>query len=117
MRILAASLLAFTTAFPAIAENAPAVPGTAEIGSVPVYTEQNERLGEASEVVVDSSGAVKGMIVKVSDAATMPTQVVVPLDRVKVATGEKKVVIAATKDELKAMPKPKDAPDTRADGI
>jgi sporulation protein YlmC with PRC-barrel domain len=117
MRTLAASLLAFAMAFPAIAENAPAVPGTAEISSVPVYNEQNEKLGEASEVIVDPRGEVKGMVVKVSDAATTPTEVVVPLDRVKVASGEKKVVVAATKDELKAMPKPQDAPNTRAGGI
>ena len=50
-----------------------------------------------------------------ADVASTPTEVVVPLDRVKVATDEKKVVIAATSDELKAMPKPNDAPDTRAD--
>ena len=114
MRILAASLLALTAAFPAIAENAPAVPGTAKIRSVPVYNDQNEKLGEASEVVVGPKGEVRGMIVRVSEATT-PTKVVVPLGRVKVAPDEKKVVIAASSDELKAMPKPNDAPDTRAD--
>jgi sporulation protein YlmC with PRC-barrel domain len=116
LRILAISVLACTIAFPAMAENAPAQPGTAEINSVPVYDEQNEKLGEAREVVVDPKGDVRGMIVKVSDDVATPTEVVVPLDRVKVATGEKKVVIAATKDEVKAMPKPQDAPGARAGG-
>jgi hypothetical protein len=98
------------------AENAPARPGTAEINNVPVYDEQNEKLGEAREVIVDPKGDVKGMVVKVSDDVAAPTEVVAPLDRVKVAIGEKKVVIAATKDEVKAMPKPKDAPAARAGG-
>ena len=65
---------------------------------------------------MDPKGDVKGMV-KVSDAATAPTDVVVPLDRVKVVAGEKRTVVAATRDELKAMPKPKDAPDTRAGGL
>jgi uncharacterized protein YrrD len=116
MRILAASLLALTIAFPAIAENASAEPGVAEISGVPVYNEQNEKLGEAREVLVGPSGDVRGMVVKVFDAAAPAAEVVVPLDRVKIAD-KKKVVIAATKDEFKAMPKPKGVPHMRDDGI
>jgi hypothetical protein len=38
-------------AVPAMAENAPAKPGVAEISGVPLYNEQNEKLVETREVL------------------------------------------------------------------
>ena len=116
MRILAACLLAFGIAGPAFAESAGANPGTTEINTVQVYNEQNEKLGEASEVLVNQAGRVEGVVVMI---ATEPQrEVLVPIKRVKRATADKKIVVAATRDELKAMRKLEEPiPDTRADQL
>lgn len=114
MRILAAILLAAATAAPTFAEDTPAEPNTAGINNVQVHNEQDEKLGEASEVIVNDSGQVAGVVLKV--AADPQREVVVPIERVKRASESRKIVVAATPDEVKAMPELREmAPDTRAD--
>ena len=55
----------------------------------------------SSEVLVNQAGRVEGVVVMI---ATEPQrEVLVPIKRVKRATADKKIVVAATCDELKAM--------------
>jgi hypothetical protein len=116
MRMSALAITAFVLAAPAAADSSA---GSAEIQRVQVYGAHNEKLGEASEVRVGETGRVEGLVVKAAINGEHG-QVVVPLDRIKgpdsaETKGEKKIVIAATKDEFNAMPKALDAvPDTRA---
>src|SRR5689334_18940907 len=116
MRALCAALLAATMSMPAMAQDA-SEPKSADIATVQVYNEQNEQLGEASEIVVSDAGNVQGLVVKVSDASASAREVVVPLERVKNASN-RTIVVAATKDEIKAMPKLQDTiPDMGADEL
>jgi hypothetical protein len=116
MRALRAALLALTVSVPAMAQPA-SEPKSTEASTVQVFNEQNEPLGEASELVVGEAGNVRGLIVRVSDASAAAREVVVPLDRVKDASTQK-IVVAATKDELKAMPKLQEMiPDTLPDQL
>jgi len=70
----------------------------------------------SSEVLVNQAGRVEGVVVMI---ATEPQrEVLVPIKRVKRATADKKIVVAATRDELKAMRKLEEPiPDTRADQL
>jgi hypothetical protein len=116
MRISALAITAVVLAAPAAADPSA---GSAEIQRVQVYGAHGEKLGEASEVRVGETGRVEGLVVRAAIDGEHG-QVVVPLDRIEGAAGaerkgEKKIVVAATKDEFKAMPKALDAvPDTRA---
>ncbi len=95
MRILAACLLAFGIAGPAFAESTPANPGATGINTVQVYNEQDEKLGEASEVFVNQAGRVEGVFVTI---ATEPQrEVLLPIERAKSATADRKIVVAATR--------------------
>jgi hypothetical protein len=135
MRIFGTALLALTLASPAVAQTSSIDPKTttdpgavagpkssesseprsSDSNNVQVYNEENEKLGDASEILVNSAGRVEGVIVKIADTDPPQGEVIVPLERLKESTDEKRLVVAATKDELRAMPKLQDVvPDTRA---
>jgi hypothetical protein len=140
MRIFGTALLALTLASPAVAQTSSIDPKTtadpgamaepkspessepssseskpSESNNVQVYNEENEKLGDASEILVNSAGRVEGVIVKIADTDPPQGEVIVPLERLKESTDDKRLVVAATKDELRAMPKLQDVvPDTRA---
>ena len=67
-------------------------------------------------VKLNQAGRVEGVVVMI---ATEPQrEVLVPIKRVKRATADKKIVVAATRDELKARRKLEEPiPDTRADQL
>lgn len=89
---------------------------------VNVYNEQNEKVGDISELIVDSDGRVNGAVIGVGGFLGMGEHdVLVPMNKLKFAnkagkttggqTSETKkewypdrAVLNATKDQLKAMP-------------
>lgn len=142
MRILAATLLACTLAVPAYAQtpreqapreqnpSAQAAPVPAggqwrasKLIGVNVYNAQNEKLGEISELIVNSSGQLAGAVIGVGGFLGMGEHdVLVPMERLKFAnepgkntTGQAsgssgkqwypdRAVLNANKDQLKQMP-------------
>jgi len=105
MRLFHAALLALLLASPAGAVSSIGEPGAADNESVQVYNEQNEKLGEASLVLMDDAGEPQGIVVKMSEIDATRIEVLVPVDRIRDATGDRRIVIAATRDELRAMPR------------
>jgi sporulation protein YlmC with PRC-barrel domain len=137
---IAATLVACTLALPAYAQapreqnrqtpaaQAAPVPASGQwraskLIGVNVYNAQNEKLGEISELIVDSSGRLAGAVIGVGGFLGMGEHdVLVPLERLKFAnqagkntTGQSsgnsgkqwypdRAVLNANKDQLKAMP-------------
>ncbi len=134
MRIVAATVLACTLAVPAFAQTpanqnpatqaAPVAAGSqwraSKLIGVNVYNAQNEKLGEINELIVDASGRLAGAVIGVGGFLGMGEHdVLVPMERLKFAnernntTGSAaadrqwypdRAVLAANKDQLKAMP-------------
>lgn len=89
---------------------------------VNVYNENNDKIGDISELIIDSAGRVEGAVVSVGGFLGMGEHlVVVPMDQLKFAnkagkttTGSTasdtkewypdRAVLNATKDQLKSMP-------------
>jgi sporulation protein YlmC with PRC-barrel domain len=89
---------------------------------VNVYNDQNEKVGEISEIIIDSKGAVAGAVVGVGGFLGMGEHdVLIPMNKFvfankagKTTTGQTstnkkewypdRAVLNATKDELKALP-------------
>ena len=88
---------------------------------VNVYNDQNEKLGEINELIVERSGRVAGAIVGVGGLLGMGEHdILVPMEKIKFSneankstTGQSKegkqwypdrAVLSATKDQLKSMP-------------
>ena len=107
MRLFHATLLALLLASPAgamtSASDNPNSDDTQQ--NVQVYNEQNEKLGEAKLVILNDAGEPQSLVVKVNEIDASQVEVVVPVDRIRDATRNKKLVIRATRDELKAMPR------------
>lgn len=131
MRMILAALVASSLAVPMASAQTPSqeVAPVAASGQwraskligVNVYNDQNEKLGEISELIVDRSGRVTGAILGVGGFLGMGEHdVMVPMDRLKFSneankstTGQSgdgkqwypdRAVVSATKDQLKAMP-------------
>ena len=105
MRMFHAALVAFLLASPAAAVTSATDPNSDVAQNVQVYNEQNEKLGEASLVIVNDAGEPQGIVVKMKEIDASQLEVIVPMDRIRDATRNKKLVIAATRDELEAMPR------------
>ena len=106
MRLFHAALLTLLLASPASAVTSTADdPNPALSEDVQVYNEQNEKLGEANLVIVNEAGQPEGLVVRINEMDASQIQVIVPVDRIRDATADRKLVIAATRDELKAMPR------------
>jgi hypothetical protein len=106
MRLFHAAMLVLLLASPARAVTSAAEdPNPAQSDDIQVYNEQNEKLGEANLVIMNEAGQPEGVVVKVNEIGASQIQVIVPVDRIRDATAEKKLVIAATREELKAMPR------------
>lgn len=139
MRALIAAAVVSTFAFPALAQQpaAPAAPAAtpsqqaapvpatgqwraSKVIGVNVYNQQNEKLGEIKELIMDRSGRVAGAVVGVGGFLGMGEHdVMVPLDRLQFsneagntttgsAGGDKqwypdRAVMNANKDQLKEM--------------
>ena len=54
---------------------------------------------------MNDAGQPEGVVVKLNEIGAPQIQVVVPIDRIRDATAVKKLVIAATREELKAIPR------------
>ena len=136
MRLIPAVLLACTLATPmAMAQNTALTPSAAEapvsaagqwraskLVGVNIYNEQNDKIGQVDDVIVDSSGKVDGVVVSVGGFLGMGEHdVMMKLDQIKFAnkagtttTGSTssdskqwypdRGTVNATKDQLKAMP-------------
>jgi len=136
MRVLSAALLACVIASPVAFAQTPAnTPSSAaapisaagkwrasKVIGVNVYNEQNEKIGDISEVIIDSTGKVDGAVVGVGGFLGMGEHnVLVPMDKLKfaneagktttgsTASGSKqwypdRAVLNANKDQLKALP-------------
>ena len=101
--LLLGGLLASVVAFPALAQQAPerAPAGTAQTTTsapmattgqwraskfvgLDVYNEQNEKLGDISEILLDQSGKVTGVIIGVGGFLGMgEREVLIPMDKLK----------------------------------
>ena len=106
MRLFYAALLAVLIASPAhaaITASGGLSPDDAQ--NVQVYNEQNEKLGEANVVILNEAGQPEGLVVKVNEMNADQIQVIVPVNLIRDATADKKLVIAATREELRAMPR------------
>lgn len=138
MRTLLGAVVVCTLACPAMAQQPPAataptpsqqaapVPASGQwraskVIGVNVYNQQNEKLGEINELIVDSSGRVAGAVIGVGGFLGMGEHdIMVPLDRLrfsneagKTTTGASssdskqwypdRAVMNATKDQLKEM--------------
>jgi sporulation protein YlmC with PRC-barrel domain len=135
MRIIPTIIVACTLASPmAMAQNTvntpsgAAAPVTAsgqwrasKLAGVNVYNEQNEKIGDINDIIIDSSGKVDGAIVSVGGFLGMGEHdVKIPLSQIKfsneagktttgsTSSGSKqwypdRAVVNATKDQLKAM--------------
>lgn len=135
MRIIPAVILACTLASPiAMAQNTATTPSAAaapiaaagqwrasKVVGVNVYNEQNEKIGEINDVIIDSSGKVDGAVVGVGGfLGAGEHNVLIPMNRIKfsneagktttgsTSSGSKqwypdRAVINANKDQLKAM--------------
>lgn len=136
MRLIPAVLFACALATPvAMAQNNAPSPSTAaapvsaagqwrasKLVGVNIYNEQNDKIGEVDDVIVDSSGRVDGVVVSVGGFLGMGEHdVMMKLDQIKFAnkagttttgstSSESKQwypdrgTVNATKDQLKAMP-------------
>ena len=136
MRLIPAVLLACTLATPmAMAQTTAPTPSTAaapvsaagqwrasKLVGVNIYNEQNDKIGEVDDVIIDSSGKVDGVVVSVGGFLGMGEHdVKMKLDQIKFAnkagtstTGSTssdskqwypdRGTVNATKDQLKAMP-------------
>ena len=136
MRLIPAVLLACTLATPmAMAQNTAMTPSAAEapisaagqwraskLVGVNIYNEQNDKIGQVDDVIVDSSGKVDGVVVSVGGFLSMGEHnVMMKLNQIKFAnkagtttTGSSssdskqwypdRGTVNATKDQLKAMP-------------
>lgn len=135
MRLIPAVLLACTLASPiAMAQNVAMTPSAAaapvaasgqwrasKLVGVDIYNEQNDKIGEVSDVIIDSSGKVDGVVVSVGGFLGMGEHdVMMKLDQIKfsnkagttttgaTSSGSKqwypdRGTVNATKDQLKAM--------------
>jgi len=139
MRLIPAVLLACTLVSPlAMAQTSttttPATPSTAaapvsaagqwrasKLVGVNVYNEQNEKIGDVSDVIIDASGKVDGVVIGVGGFLGMGEHnVMMRMDQIKfsneagktttgaTSSGSKqwypdRGVVNATKDQLKAM--------------
>jgi len=106
MRLFHAALLAVLIASPASA----ATTASGELSpddaqNVQVYNEQNEKLGEANVVILNEAGQPEGLVVNVNEMNADKIQVIVPVNLIRDATADKKLIIAATREELRAMPR------------
>lgn len=137
MRVLTAALLVSIIASPvaAIAQttantpSAAAAPITAagkwrasKVIGVNVYNEQNEKIGDINEVIIDSAGRVDGAVIGVGGFLGMGEHnIIVSMDKLKfsneagktttgsTSSGSKqwypdRAVLNANKDQLKALP-------------
>ncbi|MEH6951819.1 PRC-barrel domain-containing protein [Nitrobacter sp. NHB1] len=136
MRLIPAVLLACALASPmAMAQNLAPTPSAAaapvsaagqwrasKLVGVNIYNEQNDKIGEVNDVIIDGSGKVDGVIVSVGGFLGMGEHnVMMKLDQIKFAnkagtttTGSTssnskqwypdRGTVNATKDQLKAMP-------------
>jgi len=93
-----------------------------KLPGVDVYNEQNEKIGDISDVIIDSTGKVAGVIIGVGGfLGAGEHNVMMTMDKVKfsneasktttgsTSSGSKqwypdRAVVSATKDQLKAMP-------------
>jgi sporulation protein YlmC with PRC-barrel domain len=136
MRVILGTLLAFALISPVAMAQVPAnTPSAAaapiaaggqwrasKVIGVNVYNEQNQKLGDISELIIDSSGRVDGAVIGVGGFLGMGEHnIMVPLNKLKFSneagkttTGTKnsdtkewypdRAVLNADKDQLKAMP-------------
>ena len=136
MRLIPAVLMACTLATPiAMAQNTAPTPSVAaapvsaagqwrasKLVGVNIYNEQNDKIGQVDDVIVDSSGKVDGVVVSVGGFLGMGEHdVLMKLNQIKFAnkagsttTGSTssdskqwypdRGTVNATKDQLKAMP-------------
>lgn len=138
MRLIPAVLLACTLASPvAMAQNTvttPATPSTAvapvsaagqwrasKLIGVNVYNEENEKIGDVNDIILDTSGRVNGVVIGVGGFLGMGERnVLMSMDKIKfsneagktttgsTSTGRQwypdRGVVNATKDQLKSMP-------------
>jgi len=136
MRLIPAALVACTLASPmAMAQTTTTTPSTAaapvaatgqwrasKLVGVNVYNEQNDKIGDINDVIIDASGKVDGVVVSVGGFLGMGEHdVLMKLDQIKFSnkastttTGSTssnskqwypdRGVVNATKDQLKAMP-------------
>jgi sporulation protein YlmC with PRC-barrel domain len=136
MRIIPAVIIACTLASPmAMAQNTATTPSAAaapvtaagqwrasKLAGVNVYNEQNEKIGDINDVIIDSSGKVDSAVISVGGFLGMGEHdVKIPLNQIKfsneagktttgsTSSGSKqwypdRAVVNATKDQLKAMP-------------
>lgn len=136
MRVLSAALLACIIASPVAIAQVPAnTPSAAaapiaaagkwrasKVIGVNVYNEQNEKIGDISDVIIDSTGKVDGAVIGVGGFLGMGEHnIMVPMDKIKfsneagktttgsTSSGTKqwypdRAVLNANKDQLKALP-------------
>jgi sporulation protein YlmC with PRC-barrel domain len=136
MRIIPAVILACTLAVPmAMAQNTATSPSTAaapvsaagqwrasKVIGVNIYNEQNDKIGDINDVILDSSGKIDGVIIGVGGFLGMGEHyVLMTMDKIKfsneagktttgsTSSGSKqwypdRGVVNANKDQLKAMP-------------
>ncbi len=136
MRIFTAILVAASFAAPMAMAQVPAnTPSAAaapvlaagkwrasKVIGVNVYNENNDKIGDVSELIIDSSGRVDGAVVSVGGFLGMGEHlVVVPMDKLKFSNEAGKTttgttssntrqwypdraVLNATKDQLKSLP-------------
>jgi sporulation protein YlmC with PRC-barrel domain len=135
MRIIPTALMALTLASPmAMAQNTATTPSEAaapiaaagqwrasKIVGVNVYNEENEKIGDISDLIIDSSGKVDGAVISVGGFLGMGEHnVMLPMNKIKFSneagktttgstnSGSKqwypdRAVVNANKDQLKAM--------------
>jgi sporulation protein YlmC with PRC-barrel domain len=135
MRIIPTAIIACMLASPmAMAQNTATTPSAAaapvtasgqwrasKLAGVNVYNEQNEKIGDINDIIIDSSGKVDGAVVSVGGFLGMGEHdVKIPLSQIKfsneagktttgsTSSGSKqwypdRAVVNATKDQLKAM--------------
>lgn len=136
MKLIPAVILACTLAAPvAMAQNTTTTPSAAaapvsatgqwrssKLIGVNVYNEQNEKIGDVNDIILDSAGKVDGVIVGVGGFLGMGEHyVMITMDKIKfsneagktttgsTSSGSKqwypdRGVVNANKDQLKAMP-------------
>ena len=117
-KILLGSLLATTMLIPAFA--AGDMWRSSKLIGLNVYNDQNERLGDISEILLDKSGKVDGVALRTSSSSTSPSGTTgsstAPANRPATAPTpstttttnkwypDHPVLSGATKDSLKGMP-------------
>jgi sporulation protein YlmC with PRC-barrel domain len=135
MRLIPVVILACTLVSPlAMAQNPTTSPSAAaapvpavghwrasKLVGVNVYNEQNEKIGDLNDVIIDSTGKVEGVVIGVGGfLGAGERNVMMPLDKIKFSNESDKTttgstgsgsrqwypdraVVSATKDQLKAM--------------